>query len=130
MASHHGVGAELWPRQPGRHRAWSEPCLRLSRTATSRNALIDRGCVRVILASDKEGAGSNPATPTYKTAGHMVSGDLRFAFRPCRCPVLGANRERAGLLAGRKPASSRSSSGTADTGDRAARWRSDSSQRP
>jgi hypothetical protein len=29
---------------------------------------------------DEEAAGSNPATPTSKPAGHMPSGDLRFAL--------------------------------------------------
>jgi len=45
-------------------------------------------------ARDEEAAGSNPATPTHKTAGHTLLGDLRFVFRLYRCPILGAKRER------------------------------------
>ena len=70
---------------------------------------------------DEEAADSNPATPTSKTAGHTLLGGLRFAFRLCRCPILGAKWERPSVQAGRVPASSRLSNGTADTGDSAAR---------
>src|SRR5690242_17963559 len=86
------------------------------------------GCQGADLASAEEGTGSNPATPDIETSGHRLSSDLRFAMRLCRCPTLGAKRERAGSLAVWIPASSWLSSGTADTGDSAARWRSESSQ--
>ncbi len=82
-----------------------------------------------LLGSGRRGGRFKSGHPDHKIPGHTVSGDLRFAFLLCRCPILGAKRERAGLLAGWIPASSRLSSGTADTGESAARSRSDSSQR-
>ena len=75
----------------------------------------------LLLGFRRRGCRFKSGRPTKKTAGHRASGDLPFAFHLFRCPILGARRERTGLLAGRIPASRRVSSGTADTGESAAR---------
>jgi hypothetical protein len=52
------------------------------------------------LASGQRGRRFKSGHPDIKTAGHTVSDDLRFAFRLCRCPILGAKRERASAHGG------------------------------
>jgi hypothetical protein len=63
---------------------------------------------------DEEAAGSIPATPTEKAAGHSVFVTCGFVFQPFRCPILGAKWEGATTVAGRILVNIRSSIGTAD----------------